>query len=94
VLPTPDGPSIPHLMQQEEDLTGTVPDPETGTDTAGTGRTTRPRVVYDARLQAECTLTYDDEGLLVTFGAIPPTSTGSWGVVVHALRSAVMEVDG
>ncbi|TDE10664.1 hypothetical protein [Jiangella asiatica] len=53
----------------------------------------RPRIVYDAALQAEVTLTYDDEGLVVTFGQIEPSRTGSWGVVVHALRTAAMEVD-
>ncbi|WP_116946934.1 hypothetical protein [Jiangella endophytica] len=51
----------------------------------------RPRIEYDAALQAEVTLTYDDEGLMVTFGAMEPTSAGSWGVVIYALRSAVIE---
>lgn len=54
----------------------------------------RPRIEYDSRLQAEVTLTYDDEGLLVTFGAMEPTRTGSWGVVIYALRSAVIEATG
>lgn len=53
----------------------------------------RPRIVYDSKVQAEVTLTYDGEGLLVTFGAMEPSDTGSWCVVVRSLRIEAMKAD-